>query len=67
MKPVIHTSMRWIQQHLRYQAYMEKSGREAPLPLSTPSPQIQTGPESMLTETGQPVFAQSTDNVHHRK
>ncbi|MGO8755741.1 MAG: hypothetical protein ACLQHK_10990 [Gallionellaceae bacterium] len=53
MKPTIQTSMRWIQQHLRYLAYMEKHGKDGLPPPGSQLSQIQDGPETTVTEAEQ--------------
>ncbi len=50
MKATVHTSMRWIQQHMRYLHYMENHGSEGQPPLSSPLPQSASEPKSTVAE-----------------
>lgn len=50
MKATVHTSMRWIQQHMRYLHYMENHGSEGQPPLSSPLQQSPAESKSSAAE-----------------
>ncbi len=51
MKLTVNTSMRWIQQNLRYQAYMEGRGKEGNPASSSSLPKNQAESESTVANT----------------
>jgi hypothetical protein len=64
MKQTIQTSMRWIQQDLRYRAYMEKHGKDVLSPPSSLLSQNQVSqnqgrPETTVTEAEQSGLTES--------
>jgi hypothetical protein len=70
---ILHTSMRWIQQHLRYQAYLEERQKDVLQPTSSTVPRNQANQGITSTEAERPgspstlpaatISSQAADNA----